>query len=88
MHIQYLLGNNHRLPLSHMSKSYIWLEETNECINKFSIGYMINPTLSIIKYFKEQVNKGMKTTFGTTIQSHISKILSKKYKSVSIINVL
>ena len=25
--IQSLLGTNHRLPLSHMAKSYIWLEE-------------------------------------------------------------
>ena len=61
-----------------MSKSYIWLEETNERINKFSIGYMINPTLSIIKYFKEQVTKRMKTTFGAMTQQHINKILSKE----------
>ena len=25
--IPYLIGNNHCLPLSHMAKSYIWLEE-------------------------------------------------------------
>ena len=24
-----LLGTNHRLPLSHMAKSYIWIEEKN-----------------------------------------------------------
>ena len=47
-----MLGTNHRLPLTHMAKSYIWLEEKNERINEFSIGYMINPTLSINKYFK------------------------------------
>ena len=33
MNIQYLLGTNHCVPLSHMAKSYIWLEETNQCIN-------------------------------------------------------
>ena len=27
--IQSLLGTYHRLPLSHMDKSYIWIEETN-----------------------------------------------------------
>ena len=27
--IKYLLGTNHRLPLLHMDKSYICLEETN-----------------------------------------------------------
>ena len=77
MHIQSLLGTNHHLPLSHMAKSYIWLEETNEGMNKFSIGYMINPNFSINKAFKEQVTKCMKTAFGAIIQQHISKILSK-----------
>ena len=52
MHIKYLLETNHCLPLSHMYKSYIWLEETNERIDEFSIGYTINPTLSINKAFK------------------------------------
>ena len=33
MNIQYMLGTNHRLPLSHMAKSYIWIEETNARIN-------------------------------------------------------
>ena len=40
-----LLRTNHRLPLSHMAKSYIWLEETNQHINEFSIGYMMNKNL-------------------------------------------
>ena len=35
--IQYLLGTNHRLPLSYMSKSYIRLEEKNQPINELSI---------------------------------------------------
>ena len=37
MDMQSLLGTNHRLPLSHMAKSYICLEETNQSINEFSI---------------------------------------------------
>ena len=37
MCIQSLLGNNHRLLLSHMDKSYIWIEETNKHIYEFSI---------------------------------------------------
>ena len=49
---------------------------------------MINKKLNINKYFKEQVTKCMKTTFGAMTQPHISKILYKKNKSVSIINVL
>ena len=56
---------------------YIWFEETNERINEFSIGYMMNPNLSINKYYKEQVTKYMKNTFGSITQQYISKILSK-----------
>ena len=78
MHIQSLLGTNHRMHLSHVAKSYIWLKETNERITKFSTEYMINPNLSIDKAFKEQVTKCMKATFGAMAQQHISKILFKK----------
>ena len=47
-----LLGANHRLPLLHMNKGFIWIEETTELINEFDIGYMINPTFNVNKYFK------------------------------------
>ena len=77
MHIQSLFGTNHRLPLSHMATSYIWLEETNQLINEFSIGYMMNPNFSIDISFKERVKICMKTTFGTMTRQHISKLLSK-----------
>ena len=60
-----------------MAKSYIWLEETKERINDFSIGYLINPALNITKTFKNQATKCMKTIFGAINQPHISKILSK-----------
>ena len=65
MDIKYLLGTNHRLPLSHMAKSYIWIEETNQRINEFSIGYMMNQNVSINKGFKEQVKICLKNTFST-----------------------
>ena len=35
--IQSLLGTNHHLPLSHMAKFFIWIEETNQRINEFYI---------------------------------------------------
>ena len=73
-----LLGTNNRLSLSHMAKSYIWLEETKERTNEFSIGSMIIQTLNINKSFKEQVNKCMKTIFVAMTQPRISKILLKK----------
>ena len=75
IHLQSLLWTNHRLPLSHMAKSYIWLEEKNQRINKLSIGCIMNPNLSINKAFKDQVNKCMKTTIGAITQTDISKIL-------------
>ena len=77
MDIQSLLGNNHRMPLSHMAKSYIWLEETNQRIKEFSIGYTMNPNLSMKKYFREQVKVCMRITFSTSTMTHISKILLK-----------
>ena len=77
MDIQSLLGTNHSLPLSHMAKSYIWLEETNQRINDFSIGYIMNPNLNMKKVFREQVKVFMKTTFSTSNMTHMSKILLK-----------
>ena len=62
MDIQYMVGTNHCLPLSYMAKSYICLEETNQHINDFSIGYMMNPNLSINKALKEQVKLCLKNT--------------------------
>ena len=77
MDIQFMLGTNHRLPLSPMAKSYIWLEETNQRINEFYIGYMINPNLNMNKVFIDQVKICMKTTFSTSNMTHMSKILFK-----------
>ena len=77
MEIQYLLGTNNCLPLSHMAKSYICLEETNQRINELFIGYMMNPHLSMNKVFREQVKVCMKNTFSTSTMTHISKILLK-----------
>ena len=78
MDIKSLLGTNHFLPLSHMAKSCIWLEETNQRINEFSIGYMMNPNLNMNKAFREQVKVCMKTTFSTSTMTHISKIILKQ----------
>ena len=60
-----MLGTNHLLPLSHMAKNYICLEATNQRINEFSIGYMMNPNWNTNKYFREQVKVCLKNTFST-----------------------
>ena len=55
----------------------MWLDKTNQRINDFSIGYMMNPNLSMNKAFKQQVKLCMKTKFSTSTMTHISKILMK-----------
>ena len=75
--MQSLLWYYHRLPLLHMAKHFIWIEETKERINEFSIEYMINPILNINKSFKEQVTKCIKAKFGAITQPHINKISAK-----------
>ena len=61
-----------------MSKSYIWLEETNQRINEFSIGYTMNPNFYRNRDFKDQVKVCFKNTFGPDTIWHINKILQKK----------
>ena len=51
------LGANHCLPLLHMAKFFIWINETSERINEFAIVYMINPTFHVNKGFEEKVEK-------------------------------
>ena len=75
--MQSLLGTNCSVPLLHMSKSYIWIEETNQRINEFSIGYMMNLNLNSNRYFKYQVKVCLKNTFGSDTNSHIAKKSSK-----------
>ena len=77
-----VLGTYCRMPLLHMSKSFIWLEETNQRINEFSIGYLTKPTLFKNRDFKDQVKVCFKHTFGLYTTSHINKILQKKNKRV------
>ena len=80
--MQSLLGTNFRMPLLHMSKSYIWLEETNQRINEFYIGYMLNPTLNRNRAFKDQVKVCFKHTFVPDTNTHIAKTLSKNHTRV------
>ena len=76
-----LLWINHRLPLFHMAKRFIWINEKKR-INEFTIGYMINPGFNVNKSFREQVEKCMYTTFGEITQPFIKSTLSKNSTSV------
>ena len=50
-----LLVTNHCLPLCHMAKCFIWINETKQRINEFNIEYMINPGLNFNNNFREKV---------------------------------
>ena len=50
-----IFGVNHRPPLLDMSENFVYIHNTEERINEFSIGYMVYPTFHVNKYFKEQV---------------------------------
>ena len=73
-----LLGTNHHLWLLHMAKDFIWIEEIGKRMNEFEIGYMIKPSLHIIKSFKSLVEKCMITTFVELTQPFIKTTLEKK----------
>ena len=76
--MEYMLVSNCCMPLLHMSKSYIWIEETNQRINQFSFGYMMNPDLYRNKALKQQVKVCFRNTFGLDTTSRINTILMKK----------
>ena len=72
-----LLGANHCLPLIHMAKHFISINETKQRINEVTTGYMINKGLNVNKAFREQVEKYMYTTFGEITQLFIKATLEK-----------
>ena len=47
-----LLGVNNLQPILYMYKILVYIYTTDERINKFAIGYMINPTLHINNVFR------------------------------------
>ena len=59
-----MLVANFRMPLLHMSKTYIWIEEKNQPINEFSFEYMVNPNLYQNKAFKDKEKACFKNTCG------------------------
>ena len=50
-----LLGVNHCKPTLYMSKRMVQCYSSDKIINKFVIGYMINPLLNCEKLFREKV---------------------------------
>ena len=58
-----LVGIYHRQHILHMSKIMIHFYSTDENINQFAIGYMINPSLNCNKLFRQQVEKLLSVLF-------------------------
>ena len=52
-----LVGVNHRQPILHESKIIVPYYSTDESINQFAIGYIINPSLNCKKVFRIQFKK-------------------------------
>ena len=50
-----LVGVNHNEPILNMSKRMVHFYTTDETINQFTIGYMINPSLKSNNIFIIQV---------------------------------
>ena len=65
-----------------MSKKFIYLNNTEEHINKFAIVYMVNPTSHVNKSLKYQLEKCTNDTFGTTTQPFIKNTIKNKNSCV------
>ena len=61
-----------------MSKIMVHLFSTDERINPFAIGYMINPSFHVHKVFREQVEKFFKDTFNEKTMEPIRDVIKKK----------
>ena len=57
------VGVNNCQPILHISKIMIHCYSTDESMNQFSIGYMINHSLNCNKVFREQVEKLLSVLF-------------------------
>ena len=77
-----LLGANHLLPLFHMVKRCIWLEERKSVLMSLRLDILLIQVLHFDKPFRDQVQKYMNTTFDALTKSFIKATLSKKNRSV------
>ena len=70
--VESVLGANCCILLIHMSNRKLYIEETNERINKFYFAYIFNPNLHTKKVFREQVKSCLSNSFGADTNKHIS----------------
>ena len=72
-----IVGLNHRLPMLHFSKRMFHGYTTDETINQFSIGCIINPSLKFNNAFRTQVENFLSVTFSAITIKTIKKNLMK-----------
>ena len=73
-----LIGVTHCLPILHMSKIMVYIYTTDEKINQFVIGYMINLSLHTNKVFREKVKKCLRATFNENKMENIIDVMKNK----------
>ena len=73
-----LLEVNHHQPILHMPKILVYLYTTDKSMNLFAIGHMINHKLHVSKFFIEQVEKCLRSTFNQNTTVGIQNDTRKK----------
>ena len=73
-----LVGVNHCQPILNMSKKIVHCYYTDEIINQFAIGYMINPSINCNKVIREQVEKWLSFSLHKRTMETIKYFLRKK----------
>ena len=66
-----LVGVYHRQPILYMSKLMIHYYSTDNTMNQFEIGEMINPSINCNKVFREKFQKCLSSTFHSRIMETI-----------------
>ena len=73
-----LVGVNNCQPILYMSKIMVHCYSTDESINQFAIGYMINHSLNYNKGFRQQVEEFWSVSFHKRKMETIRYCLRKK----------
>ena len=77
-----ILGDDHCLPILHMSKRMVQIYTKDETIHQISIVYMNNHSLKFNNAFRAQVEKCLVGYFSFRTMKSIKNCLMKKNKSV------
>ena len=79
-----LIGVNHRQSIIHKSKITVYLYTTDEQINKFAIGYMINPSLHVNRVFREEVEECLIDTVNENTMKNEIYVMKNKDTCVNL----